>query len=148
MTKLSRITFLVFLNSFLIGFIAHAQQVSTSIKITGIKSAKGNIAIGVFKDQASFEKEKSFKNFIFDKKALVNGNLNVVIKLEPGTYGLTLLDDENTNNKMEKNMIGLPKEGFGFSNFFLEKLKRPLFNDFKVNLNNNQNKVEIKVKYM
>lgn len=148
MTKLTRIATLLFLNLFLIGSLAHAQQVSTNIKITGIKSIKGNIVIGVFKDQVSFEKEKAFKSFIFDKKALVNGSLNVVIRLEPSTYGLTLLDDENANNKMEKNMIGIPKEGFGFSNFFLEKLKRPVFNDFKVNLFNGQNNVDIKVKYM
>lgn len=69
-------------------------------------------------------------------------------KLDPGTYGITLLDDENKNGEMEKNVIGIPKEGFGFSNFFMEKKKKPSFSDFKTNIKGEGDKVQIKVKYM
>ena len=34
--------------------------------------------------------------------------------LVPGTYVLVLLHDENENNKLDT-MLGIPKEGFGFS---------------------------------
>jgi uncharacterized protein (DUF2141 family) len=85
---------------------------------------------------------------VFDKKDLANGTLTVNCVLEPGTYGLTLIDDENENGKIDKNLIGMPKEGFGFSNFFMEKMKKPVFDDFKVELKFPNNKVGIKVKYM
>jgi len=102
----------------------------------------------VFKDNKGFEEEKPFKSFVFDKKSFANGALYVTIKLDPGIYGLTLMDDENANAKMDKNFIGMPKEGFGFSNFYLEKLKKPIFDDFKVVLKTDQGKVNIKVKYL
>ena len=59
-----------------------------------------------------------------------------------------LLDDENENGKIDKSLIRMPKEGFGFSNFFMEKMKKPTFDDFKVDLKSHDNKVDIKVKYM
>ncbi len=36
--------------------------------------------------------------------------------VEPGTYALALLHDENGNGEMDSNFLGLPQEGYGFSN--------------------------------
>ncbi|MGH7905545.1 MAG: DUF2141 domain-containing protein [Candidatus Binataceae bacterium] len=35
--------------------------------------------------------------------------------LPPGTYAVAILHDENSNGKMDKSMLGIPKEGWGFS---------------------------------
>jgi uncharacterized protein (DUF2141 family) len=123
------------------------QLKETEMNITGIRSSKGNIVINVFKDDAGYNDEKPYKQFTFDKKAMANGTLTVRCNLEEGVYGITLLDDENGNGKIDKNFIRVPKEGFGFSNFFMEKLKKPAFDDFKVDLKTHH-KVGIKVKYM
>ncbi|MEP6929805.1 MAG: DUF2141 domain-containing protein [Flavobacterium sp.] len=130
----------------LIPSFAHAQD--SSVTVSDIRSAKGQIILNVFKNSESYEKESAFKKFVFDKKNLINGKMTVSCALEPGVYGITLIDDENTNNELNKNILGIPKEGFGFSNFFMEKMKKPAFDDFKVDLRNNKNKISIKVKYM
>ena len=119
----------------------------TEITITGLKSVKGKVIIQVFKDDKGYQDQKPFKNFIFDKKEMANGALQVQLELEPGIYGFTMVDDENGNGHIDKNFIGIPKEGFGFSNFFMEKMKKPLFNEFKTDLKT-QSKIIIKVKYM
>jgi uncharacterized protein (DUF2141 family) len=118
------------------------------VKITGIKSAKGQIVLNIFKDSETYGKEQPYKKLLFAKKGLVNGTLSLDLTLEPGTYGITLLDDENENGEMDKNIIKMPKEGFGFSNFFLEKNKRPVFDDFKTEIKGDNNNVAIRVKYM
>jgi uncharacterized protein (DUF2141 family) len=123
------------------------NQHETEVKVTGIRSNKGKIVLNVFKDNASYDDGKPYKKFVFDKKAIVNGTLVVSCKLDPGIYGFTMVDDENDNGKIDKNFIGMPKEGFGFSNFFMEKMKKPAFDDFKVDLNTHS-KIEIRVKYM
>lgn len=125
-----------------------AQNTQVTVTVSGIKSGKGKIVLNVFKDSDGYEKEHPYKKLQFDKKALVNGTLVVKCTLEAGVYGITLLDDENSNDKMDKSFIGMPKEGFGFSNFFLEKLKKPRFEDFKVQLKNDNAKIDIKVKYI
>lgn len=88
------------------------------------------------------------KLFSFPKEKLNGGEKTIAINLKAGTYGITLLDDENGNAKMDKNFIKIPKEGFGFSNFYMDKLKRPSFEDFKLNLIPGENRIIIKVKYL
>jgi len=119
----------------------------TSVKVTGIRSQKGNIVINVFKDQESYDRELAYKKFTFNKKEVDKGMMKVKFLLGQGIYGITLIDDENSNGKIDKNLIGMPKEGFGFSNFYMEKMKKPTFDDFKVDLKS-QPKIEIRVKYM
>ncbi|WP_184541960.1 DUF2141 domain-containing protein [Mucilaginibacter sp. FT3.2] len=129
-------------------FLASYTQIKeTQVKITDIRSPKGKIIVNVFKDNAGYEDEKPFKKFTFDKKDLVNGTLVVSCQLEDGIYGITMIDDENENGKIDKDLIRMPKEGFGFSNFFMTKMKKPSFDDFKVDLKTHI-PVIIKVKYM
>ena len=129
-------------------FASYAQAQETQIKVTDIRSAKGEIILNVFKDNASYDKQQPYKQLVFDKKALANGTLAIHCALEPGTYGITLIDDENGDGKLNKNFVGMPKEGFGFSNFFMTKMKKPSFDDFKVDLKTAATPVGIKVKYM
>jgi uncharacterized protein (DUF2141 family) len=121
---------------------------NTLITISGIRSEKGQIILNVFKNSEDYEQEKVSKKLIFEKKAISNNLMIITYDLEPGTYGITLIDDENKNGELNKNLIGIPKEGFGFSNFFMEKMKKPAFDDFKITIKKPNNKITIKVKYM
>lgn len=126
-----------------------AQTRQVQVTISGVKTDKGQLVLNIFKDQATYEREQPAKKIQVDKKKLVKGVTVVSIPLEPGVYGITLLDDENSNGDMDRNVLKMPKEGFGFSNFYLEKMRRPTFEDFKIEVKvNNDNKVVIKVKYM
>jgi len=126
---------------------SYIQAQETQVKVTGIRSPKGKIILNVFKDNASYDDEKPYKTFTFDKTGIADGALVLKCELEPGVYGFTLVDDENGNGKIDKNLVRIPKEGFGFSNFFMEKMKKPAFDDFKVDLKS-QSKIDIRVKYM
>jgi uncharacterized protein (DUF2141 family) len=128
-------------------FLINAQNVEVIIK--EIRSDNGQIAIGVFKDDPTFQKEEAFLNLRFPKSKISNGEMKVEFTLEPGLYGLSLLDDENSNGMMEYNFLGIPKEGFGFSDYYHTGLKKPKFDAFKFTLEPNQKKViTIKVRYM
>lgn len=126
---------------------SYIQAQETQVKVTGIRSPKGKIILNVFKDNASYDDEKPYKILTFDKTGIADGTLVLKCELEPGIYGFTMVDDENGNGKIDKNLVRIPKEGFGFSNFFMEKMKKPTFDDFKVDLKS-QSKIDIRVKYM
>lgn len=122
---------------------------NVELQISGLRSTKGVILLGIFKDHESFKKEIPFKSFKFDKKSVLNGSIKFTFDLEEGIYGITLLDDENENGKMDYNYIGIPKEGFGFSEYYHKGITKPHFNDFKQKVIKNQNnKFNIQVKYM
>jgi uncharacterized protein (DUF2141 family) len=119
------------------------------VKITGIRSAKGQILLDIYTDDKSFEDEKPHISKIFSKRGMADEEMTVKLNLDPGIYGLTLVDDENENGKMDYRFIGLTKEGFGFSNFFLTGLKKPAFDDFKfVAVKGQKQTVIMKIRYM
>jgi uncharacterized protein (DUF2141 family) len=49
--------------------------------------------------------------------------------IPPGTYALVVLHDENMNGKVDTNWIGIPKEGYGFSNDAKASFSAPSFKD-------------------
>jgi uncharacterized protein (DUF2141 family) len=143
--KYKRIYFLLFL---FVGFLTVKAQ-NIEVVITGIRSTQGKIIIGIFKDNKSFQEEKPFLRKKFKKIKISKGEMTVKFSLDPGTYGFSLLDDENNDDKMNYSFIGIPKEGFGFSNYYHTGLTRPKFDVFKFVLNGNQNqKILMKIKYM
>ncbi len=86
------------------------------LSITNLRSDKGFVLVSFFKDGAGYPDDagKAFKTAkvaIKDKKAVVLFN-----GLPSGTYAISILHDENNDQKMNKTFLGLPKEGYGFSN--------------------------------
>ena len=57
------------------------------------------------------------------------------------------MHDENDNKKMDKNPLGIPKEGFGVSNDPKKKLHMPTFDETKFSFDGTSKVVEITLKY-
>ncbi len=53
--------------------------------------------------------------------------------LPTGNYAIAILHDENDDMKMNTNFLGLPKEGYGFSNNVMGAFGPPGYN--KANFN-------------
>ena len=51
-----------------------------------------------------------------------------------GTYAITILHDENGNLKVDANFLGIPKEGYGFSNNARNLFRAPKFEEAKFEL--------------
>lgn len=48
-------------------------------------------------------------------------------QIAPGTYALAVIHDENLNGKLDANWLGIPSEGYGFSNDARAALGPPSF---------------------
>ncbi|MGZ3904458.1 MAG: DUF2141 domain-containing protein, partial [Bacteroidia bacterium] len=119
------------------------------IVFSNLRSVSGQIRMQVYVDSKSFDEDKPLKVYKFPKKDIVQGIMVSKLNLEPGTYGFALVDDENLNNEMDFNILSIPKEGFGFSNFYLSGMKRPKFENFKFTIEKNQKlRINMKVRYM
>jgi uncharacterized protein (DUF2141 family) len=138
-----------FVNAITINIKKTSGPIVISVTIKDIKTPNGQILMGIYKDDVSFDKEIAYKKVQAFKTKIANGTLVVEVKLEPGKYGISLMDDENFNGKMDYNFIGIPKEGFGFSNYYHSGLSKPKLNSFLFEVIENKNmKVEVKMKYM
>lgn len=133
----------------LMSLTSTAQEQEVEVTIYNIEGSKGKIKMGIFKNNETFQDKNAWQNKVFSKTKMKDGAIKVVLKLEPGTYGISLLDDENGNNKMDFNMIHIPKEGFGFSDYYHTGLSMPEFDDFDFEVKaNTTTKVKVKMKYM
>lgn len=112
------------------------------LKVEGVRNTKGTIAIGIYKDHNSFRKDEAFQELVLDKSGMKDGVLLHYFMLSPGTYGLALLDDENDDGRMNYKAIGVPKEGYGFSNYQHSGLKRPNFKVFSFEIRQGE-KIEV-----
>jgi uncharacterized protein (DUF2141 family) len=127
---------------------AGLQAQNVEVTVTGLRSDIGQIAVGVFTDNESFRQEKAFLHPRFPKDQITDNTLTFSLTLEPGVYGLSVLDDENSDGLMEYRKIGIPKEGFGFSNFYLTGFGKPVFDDFKFTVVQGEKmKITIRMKY-
>lgn len=64
-----------------------------------------------------------------------------------GTYAISVLHDENSNGKMDKTFIGIPREGFGVSNNPKIKTGPPSFSEALFSLDEKQTEVTVTMKY-
>ncbi|OSZ79751.1 hypothetical protein CAP36_00350 [Chitinophagaceae bacterium IBVUCB2] len=98
------------------------------VNITNLRSNKGHVLISLFKDGEGYpdKPEKAFKKA---KLAIINKNATLLFEgLPAGTYAIAILHDENDDAKMNTNMLGLPKEGYGFSNNVMGAFGPPAYN--------------------
>lgn len=91
-----------------------SAQSKLEIQITDLKNNKGYVAVELIdKNNHSL---KGAKKRITDKKCTFVFN-----DLSNDKYAIRFFHDENSNEKIDKNLIGIPKEGFGLSNNGLGK---------------------------
>jgi len=55
----------------------------------------------------------------------------VIESLPYGEYAVMLYHDENGNDKLDKNIVGVPKEPYGFSNNARARLGLPLYEQYE-----------------
>jgi len=137
----------VFLSMF---FCGHIFSQNIEVKITGLQNTKGEVQLGIFTSQSNYETENSLFRKVFSKSKVVNGEITVYIELKAGTYGIAVLDDIDCDGLMKYNFFGIPREGFGFSNYKSTGFKNPHFDCFKFTVRDSKikTKVHVPIRYI
>jgi uncharacterized protein (DUF2141 family) len=91
-----------------------AVAADLTVNISDVNQGKGHVMVGLYSGSEAFSQGKvSFGSRVKADKA----QEQVVFKdLPAGEYAIKIYQDENSNQKLDFNFIGIPKEGYGFSN--------------------------------
>jgi uncharacterized protein (DUF2141 family) len=123
------------------------SQTKLQVTVTHIKGHKGNIIVGIFDNDKDFLKKP-----IDGKMIKASGDSVTVVfeNLKPGKYAVSVLHDANKNKDLDQNKLGIPKEGFGFSNNVIGAMGPPSFERAQIDLGPDQKdlEIDIKMKYM
>ena len=102
----------------------HGQ--SLSVIVSNVKNSKGYVRVAVYNSKDGFMK----KHVAIGEARAAEGQVTVTInKLRDGEYALSVMHDSNNNEKLDTNLIGLPREGFAFSNDAMGTIGPPTFKE-------------------
>lgn len=87
------------------------------MKILNIKNSTGTVACALFESPEGFPYEylRSATNVMVVKIREAQARCDFE-DIPPGTYAMAVVHDENMNGKLDANWLGVPSEGYGFSN--------------------------------
>lgn len=113
-----------------------------TVNVLGLPSSQGTVRFGLYHSKESYNARKGalrVADLIVSNKQCIW----TITDLPYGEYAVMLYHDENDNHKIDKNFLGIPKEGFGFSNDAEPGFGAPYYSESKFNFNQAQQSIEI-----
>jgi uncharacterized protein (DUF2141 family) len=110
-----------------------AQAAEVGVVLTGVRNAKGVIQLCLTDRPANFLKCKDDPSALrrtVPAGVAMRGRL-VLGTVSPGTYALLAFHDENGDAKLNM-MLGIPREGFGFSANPTIRMRAPRWNEVRI----------------
>jgi uncharacterized protein (DUF2141 family) len=107
---------------------AQASCPGMHVKILNIRNSTGTVACALFESPAGFPIE--FLHYATNIMVIKIRDTQArcdFLDIPPGTYALAVIHDENMNGKLDTNWLGVPREGYGFSNDVKGLLSAPEF---------------------
>ena len=120
-----RIPFFAFAAA-LVFMAGQASAARISITIQGVHSAQGSVFVGLYATPSKFL--NGTQNDAMRRVPASTGPITVVFdNLPPGTYAVGAYHDENGNDHLDTNFLGLPEEGYALSNGVRAVTSKPTF---------------------
>jgi uncharacterized protein (DUF2141 family) len=101
------------------------RAATIDVHVTGTTGGKGNVNVAVC-DRERFLKQCAYTGSVPAR----DGETVVTIKNVPaGTWAVLAYQDENANGELDRNLIGIPSENYGFSRDARGRFGPPSFED-------------------
>ena len=140
----------IILNSTVIFPQAENKVGSIVVVFENIKDSKGQIIASLHnKNEEEDYPIKDYKKSFRWKKSKIDSNkVSITFEELPyEIYALSVFHDENSDDKLNTNILGIPTEGYGFSNNATGFLGPPSFKKAQIELKSDTLITSIKMNY-
>ena len=119
-----------------------ASAATIEVKVSSVVGGRGKVNVAVC------DKERFLKDCVYSGSAPAQaGDTVVTIQNVPkGTWAVLAYQDENQNDKLDRNLIGIPSENYGFSRDARGKFGPPDFSDAAIEVRDEAMAVAIKLR--
>ena len=110
------------------GLTAHAQTKYT-VKVTNLENKTGKLYVGWYGNAGAFMKPKKT---VFAKVIPVQAKEEVLVEFDSipaGKYAISVFLDENDNEDLDTNVVGIPREKYGFSNNVMPAMRAATYEE-------------------
>ena len=139
----------ILLSALVLAFLFAASPASAAriiVTIDGVHSSQGNIFVGLYSNPREFLNGNHCDKFIKVKAS--TGPVTVAFdNLRPGTYAIGAYHDENANDHLDTNFLGIPSEGYALSNGVRAVLAKPQFIEAAFTVGNGDRPVGLHIQY-
>jgi uncharacterized protein (DUF2141 family) len=111
--------------SLLLAAGAGAQAATVDVHVSNVAGGKGSLKVAVC-DRERFLKQCAYTASM---PAREGENVIAVPGVPKGTWAVLVYQDENGNGELDRNLIGIPKENYGFSRDAASRFGPPGFDE-------------------
>lgn len=140
--RINIIVFIILLES-----MTYAQSGRIVVEIGVFRNTKGLARISLFNQSKGFPSEHKY---CLISKSIKLDTTVIAVEFDSltfGDYALSVLHDENENGKIDTNIFGIPKEGYGVSNNVNPKMRAPYFKEAVFKLGKFEKKLKVALYY-
>ena len=125
---------------------ADAAAADLAVSVIGLRNANGEVHIAVYDRPETYPESEGM---LTEVKVPIAGNrAHYIFKdLKPAFYAIAVYHDENSNRDFDTGFMGMPLEGYGFSNDARVFLGPPSFDEAKFALPKDGTVTVIKMTY-
>jgi uncharacterized protein (DUF2141 family) len=108
---------------------SQVSDASLRIEISDIRNATGDIGCLIFNGPDGYPESHEKAHRESHVKIISGAAVCEFKNLAPGEYATIVFHDENLNGKLDKNFLGIPREGYGASNNVRPAMSAPGFKE-------------------
>ncbi|MET0322275.1 MAG: DUF2141 domain-containing protein [Duganella sp.] len=120
---------------------AFCSAATIEVKVDGVVGGSGKINAAVC-DQAHFLKDCTYSG---SAPAIAGQTVVTIDNVPKGTWAVLVYQDDNQNNQLDRNFIGIPSENYGFSRNARGKFGPPDFTDAAIEVSDDKVVVPVKL---
>lgn len=124
-----------------------ADKAALKVSVSGMRSASGNVTITIYPDDAAHFLDGKFKVARQTLPVTLPVTTACFVLPAPGIYAVALFHDENANGHLDTNALGIPTEGYGFSNNPTLYFGPPDLSRVRFAAHPGDNRVDVRMKY-
>ena len=131
----------------LLALPSHAALASKIVvTVEGLRSDRGQVMVGLFSKPEHFPDGDYADQYV--RRPASTAPVTVVFDgLQPGLYALGAYHDENGNDHLDTDFIGLPIEGYALSNGVRAILSKPTFQQAAFTIGAEDKPVALHIRY-
>lgn len=118
-----------------------------NVVLEGVRSSRGLAAVTLYADNSRKFLVKHGSLYVGRSPAQAGTTRTCIYLPAPGTYALAIYHDENANQSFDRTGIGLPAEGYGFSNNPATLAGLPSFRSVRLSIPRTGMTTRIQMKY-
>lgn len=121
---------------------------SIKVVVVGLHSNNGEVDCALFGSAEGFPGDSGKAIKTMTSKIENGQGVCIFSGVAPGDYAVSVFHDENGNGKLDRNFMGMPKEGVGASNDAAGHFGPPKFTDARFSFKGGPQSLTIHVKYL